>query len=297
MKSVIFLSAAVVSNLFSQTDSLNKKVLKFNGVSLELGGLMTPYGGGDVTSYKTIFPNDALLSSNFTNHAYSEGYNFPQGYSNFLSVCAKSFFSFSKKSKISKEIFIGLRYQKTIHSGFSYINNSPKVTQNYINTTSQDTVFRVIENENITSFGVVGKQLFLPIGFNITTKKERRFWLTAGLCLAPGINFNTLYKSTAYNTNFDYITKKISDRNTFEKYSGSTQNTFATFEQRVSPSFAFYSSLPLTVNIRASKKIKLLKNTNLFVCTEPVYYYSKIKNITTNSGFTWANSFGIRANW
>jgi len=287
------LSIFIFANGYSQNDSLKK--FRFSGVLVDVGIMATTeYGTLNADDYKTVAPNDILLNNSFV--AYNRNFYFgePQGYPQFPAYGLKAFFDLKKKGKINKEVFLGIRYRNSI---LSALNFQKEIIDTVGYFTSQQTATQFYQIKNTYSnysFAIVAKQLFIPFGFNITTHKVRLVWLTAGLEFAPGVTFNQQYRSLHWQDTQSAIVEIGSN----QSYSNFDQKIIAKNVQPLTnPGFCAYAALPLSLNIRLSKNIKILKNCNLTASIMPGFSYTYSKYVNSTFGPMVSSNIGLRINW
>jgi hypothetical protein len=298
----IILFIIILTGLYSFAQDSIKKI-RFSGLSFDIGQFGTSDKGNlTLDDYKKISPDDELLNTSLTSYSSSAFFGEPQGFNNFFAPCVKAYFDYKLFKRVNTELFIGIKYRSHIFSGFRFYNTEEVFTPfvNYQNTKAYN---EIIKTTDQYSFGLVGKQIFIPVGLNITTKKSRRFWFTAGLELAPGLSFAYQYRSMYWVDKSVSLldASKIQNQN-YNYQSGYTVNSEQNiYSQRIENinklGFAFYAGVPLSVNLRLSKHVKILKNINANASISPGCYYSTSKTVTTNFAYAIAANLGLRVNW
>jgi hypothetical protein len=281
--------------LSAQTDTSKKT--RLSGLQLTFG---TMYSSGfntmDLSDYQTFIKSDTLLYTDF--NYYTKGQNFG---SNFLGTFSfRAFADVFGKGKTKKEISVGVILGGELSSQLSYHKSRIEVTDVYFSLVNKDTLLRIKEYNSYYYFGLRRNKLFVPLSLSFTTNKQRWFWFTAGIEVAPGVSFGYEYNGSNSETQQEATVKPhMSESEYYRYYERDTYKYKSVYhnERLKGIGFAFYSSLPVSMNIRCAKRIPFLKHLNFTGNIAPVFVYSSDKYTGTTSGFGVSGSLGLRWNW
>jgi hypothetical protein len=291
---VLILACVLGSNAQTNTDSLKK--FRVSGVIVEMHGISkrdaTTEAQGDFQKY---VKNNELLDKDLSSFSNYTGYNID--FNAMPSV--RVFFECQKAKKHNPEVFIGLRYGSDVLASASYFKLETKTIATYINPVNNDSLIEVDTYNTSYHYQVSAKRLFIPVGINISTNKTNRLWFSAGVEVAPGITFNNTF--SAY-----YLLSKntaIYDPNTSTPVNANAYGTNENLDYKYSDTqlkgvgFEGYLTLPLSMNIRISKKVKFLNHLNLNAALAPGFFVAANKFAGTQTNFIANASLGIRYNW
>jgi hypothetical protein len=294
---LIVVVSLLILQLSAQTDSL--KIVSFSGVQLDYGIV----GGLDESlvsqqEYQKFVKTNSLLNKDlslYTSNNY--GYFYQQTFIGFISL--RAFTDITTNKKIKKEVFVGLRYGQRGMSNLNYNTQRYDTIGVYIDPVSNDVVTKVLNSRSEYNFGINSNKLIIPLGINITTNKQRYLWLTAGIEIAPALSFgyvfigsNTETSSIMYLFPGQVLNNKNSILNNVDYQS--TRKT--EFNKLKGIGLSGYLSVPLSVNLRLSKNINILKHLSASATIVPAFSYSKHKYTGTESYLTVNTNVGLRYN-
>lgn len=262
------------NNVYSQTDTLQKN--RFCGIMAEFGFMSnTKSVALQIEDYKKAAPGDALLNQSFS--GYEKNYYFvePQGHQQLPFFGLKAVFDFQRNRKLNSEISIGLRYRNNIVSSLSYQRENTDTLGLFSSLQSSAQFYQITTKRQAYSFAITASQIFLPVGFNFATNRNRIVWFTFGVEVAPGIIFNQRYRSMYYVNTETFFAEPRSmpaDKTYFNMNNDQKilSKTIISLEQ---PGFSIYAAIPITINFRVAKKPKVLKHINLTASFMPGINY------------------------
>ena len=141
------------------------------------------------------------------------------------------------------------------------------------------------------------------MGFNFTTNKEKRIWISYGVELSPFVNLRYQFRAY-YGSEYSYKLVKqgdsiVSPDNLISNPSGFNNNSFGMSERTnlSGVGYGAYLLLPFSIYVHPFLKTPFLKHINLMGSITPgfVYAYSKFYGSTTAGGANFA--VGVRYNW
>jgi hypothetical protein len=279
---------------YAQTDSLRK--FKLSAIQVEhafIGGRGAP--GLNVNSLKSLVPANAMVMRNFSGFtSYTGSYYINNGiYNNYLAI--KIYTELKTKRKNNPELFLGLRIGSELFSTVSF--NKKSNTEAYYTSTSQSEILVQRSYKDTTYyFSISGKKLFIPVGINFTSNKIKRFWVSAGIELAPHISFGHTFQELILTSTYSIVAPISVPENELYMYrSGYGSNSFKENTYRIKGiGYGFYAAVPLALNVRLSKRIKVLKNMSASASLVPAYSYTYYKYSGTNNSFNTFTFLGIR---
>lgn len=296
MKTLITLILCLIlTELVAVRDSTKK--ITFRGAGVEYGFFTNRYGALDQTKLSQQFPGDASLQVNYSGYdKFPFASNINENIeSNFA---ARAYFTLKSKSKVTQEFFIGARTKSSILGALTLQKKAPETKLTYTNPQTGDVITETRQVTNSVSYMMTGRQLFLPFGYQISTNQNKRFWFTVGAELAPGLLFNKRYYS---NTNVTVLTEY--EKNGVAQTSGTfplrsyESSSISNYSSPVSGGdFCFYASAPLSMNLRLSKRIKVLKNINLSSSFAFGWLYQANQQTNLQSSGLFNMSLGVRYN-
>jgi len=266
MKTISLMFAAGVSLLANaQNDSCNK--IKFNGVQVELNGPLT-YGNPLVSksTLQSLNTGDPFLTIPF--EMYNESYGHGQTQSFNGSVALRAYFSLPVKKLPYLDAYAGLMFGGVEIGRLGYYFQRTDTVDIYSNTLGQN-IYKNRELNDNYFFGIQASRTNILVGVNTGTRKSRRIWLTAGFELAPGLLYNYRYYSSRYVSVYERLTPE--GQNTNQPFPHVIQNDYTRGMDTKLKGMGFYTyaGLPLSINIRLSKKVKILKNLHLNASASP----------------------------
>lgn len=286
--------------LNAQTKSDSLKRCRFSGVILETHGSIThgKPGSANRAEFQKFVKNDVLLDKDLT--GYLSGYG-PFSVTDFNGgVSVRVFVELGQGKRFRREGFVGVRIGNSNLLSAVYSKVNYDTTGTYINTVSGSKIFSVDEYINRYSYQISSGQLLIPFGINLTTNKNNRLWFAAGIELCPGITHSNIFSASYTRDKIELLMNENSSYTKYDSYSIGQQKNIEkqfTHTDLKGIGFAGYASLPINVNLRLSKKIKILKQMNLGASVAPSVYYSSNQFAGSKSGFGLNTSLGIRYNW
>ncbi|MBA2613250.1 MAG: hypothetical protein H0U95_14875 [Bacteroidetes bacterium] len=291
---VLILASVLGLNAQIKTDSLKR--FRLSGIIVEMHGISNrETSNNNQADFQKHVQNNELLDKDLTAYSTYSGYNL-----NFEGMfSARAFFECQKAKRHNPEVFIGLRYGNAVLAGASYFKLETKTVATYINPVNKDSLQEVDLYNTSYRYQINSKSLFIPLGINIATNKTNRLWFSAGVEISPGITFNNTFSAYYLLTK----NKAIYEPNTSTPFSANAQGATEILDSKYSNTqlkgvgFEGYLALPLSANLRVSKKIKFLKQLNLNGALAPGFFVSKNKFASTQTNFIANASLGIRYNW
>ncbi len=294
-KLLVLIMILVCVNGKGQSDSVSS--LKFSAVQVDLHELFTYHN--DYTIYrqqiKKFVNDDGLLNANLTGYDSSSigtdlrNYNGGGGF--------KIFTSLTEKRKYQIDFFFGL-YLNTNRINYSTFSKTNYDTLGVVSNGS-GMMYEINRNEDIYFFTLTSKQITIPLGFAFNTNKRKRFWGSMGLGISPGIT--SFYKFTSLNSIFShtYIVAPNYPQSYYDKLNSqqfTIQNGTYNKTSLKLVGFIGYAYIPCTVNMRISKKVKVLKHLNASISISPGYYLSYDKINRLNHSVSVIVDLGFRYN-
>ncbi len=293
MKSLAFLVVLATLQGSAQSDSLKK--LRFSAFQLKLNMLGTTYRQTSQEQFQTFVKDNEILNRDISGYE-TQKYSRVSNYSSFISL--NGVMMLNTQMKFPKiELVFGLSYGESVLSSSSYSKVRYDTTSIYYNA-NNDILVTVDEISSNYYYHLNTKQLLMPVGINFTTRQERRIWLSAGIEISPGVSFSSVFSATHDTYTSELILNKasvLSDRQSYTWGSfhrdGRGENATTTLK---GIGFTSYVNLPLSANIRLSKRIIFLKHLSLSVAICPGIYYNSNRFLGTNTSLIMNSSFGLR---
>ena len=291
----LMLAGTLGLNAQLKTDSLKK--YRCSGIIVESNAL---YRGGphyslDRSDFQKFVTNQTLLNQDLTGYT-NTGYS-PRVYQYSKSFSIRAFVELGKGKRFRREGFIGAKIGRAEASRAFYYKESRDTTGIYTNTPNNATTYSVTKINSSYSYAISALQIFVPMGINLTTDKNKHFWFAAGIEVSPGISCANEFTSR-------YISQKkevlLNSPNLVDNENFAAEqilDTKTTKETIKGIGFVGYASLPLAVNVRVSKKIKILKNIDLNATLSPRAYYTNNRFVGSKTDLAFNTSFGLRYNW
>ncbi len=276
----------------SQNDSTPK--LKFSGVQVDLHGV-TNFGGFKLDRQQIMkyVSDDPLSQINYGGYSsWSNGttidFNGTVGF--------KVYGTFSKKRRYERDVYLGMYYGGSCSSTANYFQQAFETVDSFSNSSGKK-IYQIKETENIYFYNLSSKQVIIPMGITINTNKQKRIWASVGISAAPGIRTNYRYNSNNFLITSTYLSAPTNG----SYYSIGPRETSTELLSQYSKKikqvgFVGYVSIPASVSLRMSKKIKVLKHMNANMSIAPAYYLSFDKINKLNQGFAMVTNLGFRYN-
>jgi hypothetical protein len=298
MKKLLVLSFILVfTGVKAQHDSLKRPPIVFSGVQLEFGTFS--YFGNQYLErqhLQSFVPDDQLLNSNFDAYKSTPSQGIILNTRSYLGF--KMFGTLTKKRKYQIDVMLGV----TVGTGpGSYLNYSKQTYDTlsvFTNSTSQ-TVYEVREMRESYYFSVDCSEYTFPMALQLCSNKQKRLWVNAGICLAPGIRSNFVYSGSYGVFSGSYLVQANAPPSSYNYFNSTSYQSFqpASSVRRLKQTgLAGYFSVPVSVNLRASKKIMFLKHLNITVGGAPAFYFAKDKINGTSQSFAFSLHTGLRYN-
>lgn len=293
---IVFFALISVLSSKAQKDSLKK--IKFSAIQADVGTHFFPdYKQLSREEYKSFVKTNSLLNADVSNYKTANGYLY-SAYEGLFGI--KFYATIQDNKKFKKEVFIGLRYGQEGGVGLM-LSKSTYDTLSLYSNSSGETYYKVRDNSYNYNYGITSQKLILPIGFNFTSNKEKRAWISYGVELSPYINFNYVFQASYGNNYSDLFVKQgdsltspdnLTNSNRFRTYSGRVERTNLS-----GVGYGAYLSLPFCFYMHPFLKTPFLKHINLMGSVSPgfVCSYSKFYGTSMAGGVNF--SAGIRYNW
>jgi hypothetical protein len=270
--------AALLFQMNAQKDSLKK--LHFSGIQIDYGFVGSVINKNlSQQDYQKFVSSNSLLNKNFSPYTYNNYGGLSQlNYNSFIS--ARAFASIKSSKKIQKEIFVGLRYGQELISYLNYYKQTYDTIGTYIDLLTNDVITKVKSNQSSYNFSINCNNLIIPLGINITTNKNRWFWFTAGVEIAPSITFGYVFtannsenSSTLYLESGAVIEDELKMLSFFN-----TENSYREMTNKLKHvGVGGSAAIPLAINLRLGKKFSFLKHLNLSATVAPMLVYASNK--------------------
>lgn len=290
------LSQAYAGSLRKQSTADTLKSITFNGIQAELQG--------PVTFNQFVLSRQSILALNTGDPLIDQSF---EGYKNSLyfsgntqvnfngAFAARCFFSVPSGKLPYLDVYAGLAYGSISLGNAGFYKESFDTSDVFSNGSGQN-VFEINLNVVYNHFGVQAQKTNLIIGLNTGTKKHRWFWFTAGLELSPGLLFGYKYHSYSFYKQEKYL---VSENNTdplfyFPPRSASGGTTSEMRKSINKTGYYINGALPLTMNIRLSKKIKVLKQLHFSMQMAPGFIFANDQIGGKHSQFAFFTNVGFR---
>lgn len=300
MKRLAYSIAGVllITGIHAQRDSLKK--IRLSGIQLDLGpALFAEFKQREQADYQRYVKNDPILNDDLSNYKRQPYYFLFNSFD--ALVGGKTYMDINDGKKFRKELFIGLKYGQEYGSGAYYNGALYDTIGTYTDGASGNKVYELAKQEISYSFDTRAQKLILPFGINFTTDKKRVFWITAGIELAPALNFKYEFISRKQVSHYTVFVREGDTLNSNNNYTSSRINANVRTESRKTQlggiGYGFYASLPFSVYLHPFKRAAFLKHMNLLVSVAPTYMYSYSKYTGAYSGVTMSMACGLRYNW
>ncbi len=284
----------------TQTDTTHSKK-KFNVFSVKAEFGVPPWlspSYASQESYRKLTPGNELLSADYSSYKNSQAAWLMNNNINLMPGIKLYMDLGGKKHK--RELYIGLTYSRELISGLYLYRESQDTIGTYVNLSTNKVLYDVLTTSDSYQFGIQANRWMIPIGFNFTTSREKFFWVSAGLELAPAISTN--YRLVTWHSMSQ--NERLLEPGAQNNYnSGYTNYADAKYSQSSRSTaikgtgFGLYVSTPLCVYIHPFKRVRFLKHFNPTASVTPYFGFAKHKYNSVNSGFGLMGSLGIRYNW
>ncbi len=124
-------------------------------------------------------------------------------------------------------------------------------------------------------------------------------WFNFGIEFAPGITFNHLYTSNYFTSVSEYLINPANNNAGYENYNYRFSNNeldYGTIKKLNGIGFVDHITVPLSAQVRISKKIKILRHLNLVSTIAPGLYITSNKYSGLATNFTTKLILGLRYN-
>ncbi len=293
---VVFCVALATLHTSAQSDSLKK--IRFSAVQLRFNMVGSRYQVSTRENYQSFIKNNEILNQDVTGFKHDQSARV-HNYSSYIALAAMADIRTQKKFP-GIELTFGLNFGQSIVSSAYYSKTDYDTTGSYYNSTKNEVLYTVNENNNNYIYEVRSQQLFLPIGLNLVSNKKKWVWFSAGLELSPGISFANVFsaKKGLYTSELIlYSNSRLNDIRTYTNTNHSS-GAWVTSETKVGGlGFAGYATFPLSVNLRLAKRIRFLKHVSLSASLAPGFYYGKNKFSMSSSGTIMNSALSFRYSW
>ncbi len=292
---LLLLTLFILTGLKAQNDSLKK--IRLSGFQLDIGpNVYTNFKQQYQGDYRQYIKNDENLNVDLTGYKTQWGYF----YNSFNGIPGfKLYGEINNRKRIRLEIFAGLRYSQEYSNGTHYTKSKYDTLGIYTNTSGQR-IYQVLKNESSYNYEITSQKLIVPLGINFTTNKQRFFWITTGLEIAPAVNFNYVFQSTHsenYEEVFIHEGDSINSRYNYRQ-NLSGLGTWKNKRTKLDGTgFGFYAALPFTLYFHPFKRAAFLKHLNALASISPLFFYSHSKYSGDAHILTMSFTTGIRYNW
>jgi hypothetical protein len=295
---VIILASTLGLNAQTKSDSL--KNFRLSGISLEtqFTGKQVLASNAKQEDFQKFVKNDELLDKSLIGYDSKYGYGHVYDVNGFFSL--RAFFELGQGKRYRREGFIGIRAGSNEISKAAYNKTTYDTTGVYINAANNDKLYSVDQYNNTYIYQISSRQIFVPIGVNFTTNKNKRFWFGLGAELSPGISYANTF--SAFN-NLNKTELLLNASSSYDNYSSYSTGSYKNLEMKQSSvkvqgvGFVGYAAIPFTMNLRMSKSINSRKHLSASASIAPGFYYSNNKFVGSQSSIGLNASLGLRYNW
>lgn len=286
---IIFFTPYIIS---AQGDGKKKAV---DGFLVRMHFVQTAYTQTNRDHFQSYVKNNVLLDRSVAGFTMNEGVR-TRNTSPHFALNLYTNLSNNEKGP-GLEFSTGIDFGTSVVASAYYNRNTYDTTGIFINPSKNDSLLVVNEYGDNYYYQVESRQLAIPIGLNITSNKNRRLWISAGLELSPGIIFASVFSANYTKTTTELLLKPNSALTSYGNYGSHSLSDIQTVNSKVKGAgFIAYATVPLSINLRASKKIDHLKQLNIAVSAAPGLYYTNNRFAGTTSSFIFNTSVGIRYN-
>jgi len=301
MKKILFFTLFIsfCFNTKAQIDSINK--IKLSSIGLELLFITSAEFSNKTTreQLQKFAPNDKILNQVPATATVSGGYFYRNYFPGIFS--AKAFFDLKPYKKFKSQFFIGLGYGNEIVSTLSYYDSFYDTNSVYVDQVTNKRLYLVDEFQNQYQFSIVSKKILMPFGIQVISNKNKRFWFSTGIEICPGISFSNVYNAYSQIINYSLILNETSSYNNYNSYSRDFTNIKIINSEQSKKNipgigFTGYLSVPFTINMRVSKKLRFLNHLHLYSSMAPGFFLSANRFSKTRTNFILNLTGGIRYN-
>lgn len=293
---LVFILACVLGSK-AQTKTDSSKNIRLSAVIIEMHGILTSNtANNNQADFQKYVQNNELLNKDLSTFSQNVG-STSTDFSGMFS--GRIFFEFQKVKRFNLETFIGVRFGSDVLATATYFKSESNTVAKYVNPANNDSLIEVATFNTSYHYQINSQRLFIPLGINISSNKTKRLWFSVGVELSPGITFNNNFGA------FYMLTKTTSiyDPSTSKPVNNYSSGSYETLDSKSSQTrlkgigFESYMALPLSMNLRLSKKIKFLKHLNLNSALAPGVLVVKNKFAGAKTNFITNASLGLRYNW
>jgi hypothetical protein len=295
---VLILASTLGLNAQTKTDSIKK--IRLSGVGLESQFIFQQgyINTANQEDFKKFVTNNKLLDKDLNGYTSASGFGRSTD-ANGL-ICVRAFFELGQGKKLRREGFIGIRFGSNSVSSASYSKTTRDTIAVYVNTANNDKLYSVAQYNDNYFYSISSKQIMVPVGINLTTNKNKRFWFGAGVELSPGISYSNMFSA---NHNLSKTELLLNSSSTYDKYDSYSSTSYKnvqmdqTLNKISGIGFVGYAAIPLSTNLRLSKNINARRHFSASATLAPGIFYSNNKFTSAQSNFILNASLGLRYNW
>jgi hypothetical protein len=299
MKSAILviLNVCFAVSYIAQKDSSNK--LHFSGFQLEIGTNFYPeFNRQYQEDYQKFVKNDPNLQVNLSDYK-NQNAAFYRSFTGLLGL--KFFAEIQDGKKLRKEIYVGIKYGQEFNTGAYYSKSTYDTVGIFIEPNTNRKLTKLRKYKSVYNYGIHSQKLIVPLGFNFSTNKEKFFWITYGIEIAPAINFGYQFTSNHQNFNEEIILEEGDTLNSGYNYGRSRFLGEGKFDRRATKlkglGYGCSAALPIALYFHPLKKINFVKHINLFASLTPAFLFTHTKYSGSAYAFNYMLATGIRVNW
>jgi len=295
---VLILACSFGLNAQIKTDSVKK--IRLSGIGLESQFIFQQgyINTASQEDFKKFVSNNKLLDKDLNGYTGASGFGRSID-ANGL-ICARAFFELGQGKKFRREGFIGIRFGSNSVSSAAYSKTTRDTNAIYVNPANNDKLYSVTQYNDNYFYSITSKQIMVPVGINLTTNKNKRFWFGAGVELSPGISYSNMFSA---NHNLNKTELLLNSSSTYDKYDSYSSTSYKNVEmdQTINKvngiGFVGYAAIPFTANLRMSKNINARRHFSACAALAPGLFYSNNKFTNAQSSLTFNASLGLRYNW
>lgn len=283
----------------AQKDSSTKCKARIFSIHAELG--VPPWLNMQKASqsdYQRLVPNNEMLNADYNGFKSSPGYAFMNP--GFQGMPVIKVYADLGGKKYKKEIYFGLGFSKEYVSGISFNRELQDTIGIFTDPVNNKTLYNVISINDYYNFNVVANRWIIPLGLNVTSNRDKFFWISMGLQLAPSLSTNYKFVSSYTQNTMEYLLEpgeELKYGNGFQKSNHIGYNGKQTSTSLSGLGFGLYVSAPVSVYLHPFKRVKVLKHLNPMISASPYFGLAKHKYSNVLTGFGAMMSVGLRYNW
>lgn len=288
-----------IQSVSAQKDSSTKCKARIFSIRAELG--VPPWLNMQQASqseYQKLVPNNPMLSADYSGFESSHGYWFMN--SGFQGMPGIKVYADLGGKKYKKEIYLGLSISNEYVSGLSFNRESRDTIGVFTDPSNSKILYNVLSINEYYNFNIMASRWMIPVGFNFTSNKEKFFWISMGMELAPTISTGYKLISNYSKNSTEYLLEPGEELKYGNGYQKNDHNGYTGKHSRTSLSgfgYGLYVFAPVSVYLHPFKRTRILKHLNPMVSVSPYFGMAKHRYSKLMTGWGSTISAGLRYNW